>query len=371
MIIEELRTLKKGVEYDYRKLFPFFLILFFIQLGCAPTLKDWVKERGYTYYADYSTINILGHEIYNNQLKNNPYLSIYSKKGDIPDVIHERNRTFKVEGSAEIENFLKTITGGNVTGKFELSATAKILLEKPFKEEAAAFIPLAPCDNRITSIVTKVLNTGNMKVKVKDKNGIDITATFKPKQTGEVKGGMLIEFADEITLSGKGFYVGYLSEIQRCNKVKEKEIILKKGVEFYDSEIGIYTMLVDYRKKGYLGEALIYISPSNFIGLQESQIETEILVAKAKSWSEMSTQGGLIAFTGDPWKEAISPSQENSIAPWRLTRAESYRLKFGDHLGIPGIPNVSGLYIEVSSVKEQEVKLKIHHIRYEDIKKMQ
>jgi hypothetical protein len=276
---------------------------------------------------------------------------------------------FKIEGSAEIEHFLKNVTKGNITGKFEISAEAEITLEKPFKEEVLGFIPISPCDNHEMSIVTNVLNTGNLKINIKDKRGGNISSTFKLKKAVDTKGEVKIEFGDEITISGEGFYVGYLTELKRCVKVKEKEIILEERFEYYDSEIGIFAFLSATKEKDHMREALVYISPSNFIGKKESAFGILLMLDKERRWAEMLKPGTMLAAIGNPWDEATTLSGEKEIKPWTFTDTQGYKLKFGNHLGIPGIPQVSGLYIEVLSVKEKEVRLKVQHIRYEDVKK--
>lgn len=354
----------------YKKLILFILPLLFTHVGCGPSLlKNWVKERGYTYYPDYSTLKILGYEVRDSQLRSNPFLSLVGEKGDIPDITQKKKRVFKIEGSTEIEHFLKTITEGNITGKFEVSAEAEMTLEKPFKETASAFIPVTPCVNREMLIVTDVLNTGIMKVTIKDKKGVNITASFKPKQAGEIKGNVQIEFGNEITISGKGFYVGYFAELKRCVKVKEKEILINKDNPFYrdDDGIGIYANLYGYRKNDGLGEALVYIGPSNYFpgsGLSKEEFEVE-----RKMWAQVGRTGVFMECLSDPWLSSVDPPKGDNTDLWRGTTIKGYRLKFGTHLGIAGIPNVTGIYLEVLSVSEQEVKLKAQCIRYEDVKK--
>ncbi|MDD5772449.1 MAG: hypothetical protein PHX78_03185 [bacterium] len=346
---------------SYKKLFSLFLFLILIQVNCAhtpQTLKDWVKERGYTYYTDYSTINILGYEDQKGKLQSNPYLSVSSEKGNVPDVSQEKKHIFKIEGKAEIERFLNTATEGNITGKFERSAEAEIKLEMPFKKEASAFIPLGPCDNRVISIVTKVLNTGSMKLRIKDKSGIDITSTFKPI-LAKTESGVLIESGDEITISGNNFYVGYQTELKHCYLVKEKEIILKLREQYHDSELGIYALLSDYREENFRGEALVYIIPSNFTDSKA--------IGENINWTPF---GEINVKAGNPWEDAINLSdKKGNEEPWRFTTSNGFKLKFGDHLGLPGISGISGFYIEVVSLNKEEVKLKVQHIKYEVVEK--
>ena len=127
-----------------------FVLFVFLHVSCIAPIKEWVENRGYTFYRDYSTINILGYEMHNGQPQSNPYLTVVSKKGMIPDVTKKKQRMFKIEGSAEIERFLSSVTEGNITGKFEICKKAEITLKNPFKEETSAFIPLNPCHDRET-----------------------------------------------------------------------------------------------------------------------------------------------------------------------------------------------------------------------------
>jgi len=185
--------------YCYKIPLAFILLLISIQLGCvtAPQPETWVEKRGYIFYPDYSTINILGYETKDSQLRRNTYFSIKSvEKGMLPKVEQINERIFEIKGSVEIENFLKKVTMGNIEGAFALAHIATMTLENPFKEEAAAFIPDRPCDNRKFSVVTKVLNTGAMKVTVKDDNGVNITSRFQPQRTNRNEGELKIKFGD-------------------------------------------------------------------------------------------------------------------------------------------------------------------------------
>jgi len=343
------------------------ILLVLTQVSCAPNLlQTWVEERGYTYYRDYSKLNILGYEALNGRLRPNSYITVTGREGDTSDLSQKKNRIFKIEGAAEIEEFLKTVTDGNITGKFELSATAEIVLEKPFKQEALAFIPNTSCDALEMSIVTNVLNTGRIRLKITDKNGTDITSTFKASHIDRLRANLWVEFGNEISVSGEGFYVGYLTELRRCIRVNQKEITLKYGEQVCDGEIGLCGLAAASREAGYWTEALVYISPSNFIGLEKALGDLAVNEAQFRNWVEILVHGGLIAAV-DPWQRAIERMKERKGKPWRLESTEEFVLRFGDHLGMPGIPRVSGILIEVVMVDKEGVKLRVQHMKYEDV----
>jgi hypothetical protein len=280
--------------YSYKKLFHFFLLLIFLQVGCASTLlKDWVEEKGYTYYPGGSTTNILGWVVIKgdriDELESNNSFEVDSKTGELPELKKMKDRIFEIKGSAEAEKFLKTITEGNITGEFELVSKVELTLKKPFKEEAKSFTPIAPCQNLEMLVITKVLNTGDMSIKIIDRKNINITSSFKLKETEKFEGEVLFESANEMVLSGKNFYLGYFPQLKRCSEGLEKEIILRKDEQLYDSELGIHAQFLDYRLKGRMGEALIYIGPGKFIDNRTARKESEIIFEKLRVYKELSS----------------------------------------------------------------------------------
>ena len=101
--------------------------------------------------------------------------------------------------------------------------------------------------------------------------------------------------------------------------------------------------------------AVIYLTPSNLEGKEK--------IIRAQ--------------TPTPFKQATASIQRDGVAARvannipsekKFTASSYYEVIFGDRFGIPKIPRMSGLYIEVKSVNEKEVKLKVQHIKYEDVK---
>ena len=172
-----------------------FLIICSMFFGCSSVspINDWVRHRGYSFYPDYSTINPIGNSV-DEQGQLRPYPGIVvggTTRGEIPNLEKTEERKFVVEGSANVEKFLQALVGSSVSGDFSSISTAEVTLNEPFKEEAQTIFPQGSCDGSKFQIVTSVLNTGDMRIVIKDTKNENITMKFKIAEGGQAQVGVI------------------------------------------------------------------------------------------------------------------------------------------------------------------------------------
>ena len=218
-------------------------IFIFVLFGCSsPPLHNWVSERGYQFHKDYSSIDTLGWEVNEKRiLTPNQFMRVAKRvKGELPDLNQSKSLAFKIEGKTETQNFLKKLGDVGAAGAFESVFSAEVHLKKPFKYQANRLVPLAACDKKEMTIVTKVLNTGTMTVKVFNKEKINISGkiTIKGMETG---GKSELTFEDENSETGGNLYVGYFPQRFKCVSIAKKDNLLLPigqptefgGIDFY------------------------------------------------------------------------------------------------------------------------------------------
>lgn len=188
------------------------MLLFIIWLtGCLP-IEEWVKKRGFKYDKNYSTTNKLGYKVVRSIPKPNPSWEFKSRRGNIPDLKYEKNRTIKLKGGAELSEILKHITDANLATQLKFARCSKVTFQGPFYEEAVVFIPtyIEPgLSKKRLKIIDRVLNCGRMEIKIYNEYGVNVSAKFEVQKTGGFSGSLNYNEDSNSIISGENFYTGY------------------------------------------------------------------------------------------------------------------------------------------------------------------
>lgn len=259
--------------------------------GCStlPPLNKWVEDRGYHFHKDYSSINTLGwHVEGSGNLSPSPMLiAIDHQKGDIPDISTTKNLNLHIEGKAATQQFLKAIAAMDSSADFETAYSAEILLNKPFKSEATALFPISSCVNKEITVVTSVLNTGNMVMTIFDEQKKNITGKFTVKQV-EGRVALKGDGRDTRLEIGKNLYVGYFPQRYRCTVISTNaDLIIAKGkaVHFGGVDFQYLQYHTGEDAAGFsIPIAETYIVPS---GYYESQGNTSALLNSSYELAEL------------------------------------------------------------------------------------
>jgi hypothetical protein len=337
------------------------LLLSAIQDGCSKStrqLKDWVNERGYVFYPDYSTQNLLGSEVRGQRLRPNTYFQVTGTPGILPNFRENETYDVSVKGNAETVQMLDSL---QITGSLQLAEEASITLSNPFNEVAKAFVPIGPCEGQEIRVVTTVLNTGTMKVEVKDKSGANITDQFT-LPVGNVGTGIDAKARKATSFIGSGFYVGYHPENRQCVRIHEKLVRVQRGQPMLDNDVGIYAYYAAYDGSEYMRKALVFLSPSLYRGSRQSANVIQHNVDQYVQWAG-SMKGNSLQASLTPWETATDVRGSH----WDSGEKGGFILRHGDHLGLPARPGVSGNYIEVQDITDNTLALRIQLIEYRQI----
>jgi hypothetical protein len=183
--------------------------------GCAHPLKQWVEDRGYTFIEDYSTINVLGRQLTNAGLTPNRFFTVPEfgrVPGQLPDCWGtSQSVTVSIEGQAAAENVLKRISNLRIGGKLDRVSRVELTLTKPHKEELLVLIPSVGLrESEEVSVVTKVLNTGQLRVAAYDSTDANITASLDLYELGTGTLGAESKVESAYFETGADYYVGYV-----------------------------------------------------------------------------------------------------------------------------------------------------------------
>jgi hypothetical protein len=294
------------------RIFALIMTLYLLQVGCTPTLESWVKSRDYLFYNDYSTISPLGWEVKGNgQPKNAPNLKVMMMQiGQIPDYEMSSEFNVKIEGKAETEKILKNLFSGELKGNFDNVETVELAISNPKKELGTWFAFRGPCPDKKLKVINRVLKTGDMTVRLKDKNENNVSGTFN-----------LEGIHDSISLSlnsyrftsseGKDFYIGFSTQEFNCEIIYEtNDLSIPRGkqinygagaVDFY------YTHYyeADHENKIDLPFAEVYVIPSGF--LERTGQTTEL--ANARSELNQLVAENIVSKKIEPLVAAIEESR--------------------------------------------------------------
>jgi hypothetical protein len=293
---------------------------FLVPLGCStPQLNKWVDERGYQFHKDYSSIDTLGWLVQESGVlaPNQMFKVVDRERGDLPDMTQKSNLTFKVEGKAETQKFLRKVADVALTNEFETIHSAEVHLVGPHKFEATRILPLAVCNNQEVTLVTKVLNTGEMIIKLYDEAKNNITGQLTI--TGvDVKGKSELHLKDTESKSGCNLFVGYFPQRFKCRSIASTDnLIITKGqamtyggIDFYYNR---FRTVIDKSSGMTLPIADVFIAPSGFYVQQE---KTSELTAAYMQLAQVIAAEAL--------DERLKPLEEQLIALAPLAKKAQY-----------------------------------------------
>jgi len=347
------------------KFLQYWLMLLSVVLttGCSP-LENWVKERGFHYDKNYSTINKLGYKIVQEMPKPNPSWRFKSKRGIIPDVEDERNRTIKIKSTGELSKILKRVTNADLSAQLKFARHCTIKFQRPFTEEAFVFIPTYTGSESTTNrlkIVDRVLNCGKMEITIYDEHGMNISANFEVQEIGDITSSLdYIEDSNSV-VSGKNFYVGYgFSEKILTTGPKHRFKIGSKPI--CNKELGILARLRAIREKDEAPdtyEALVTLAvnpmgPTTQANATEIQELSNKLAAMEHEWlTSQLMKAKLIP----PWEYAEVAGKNMEEVPifHEVWGPKHYIIEPGSALAIAPSDEVSFLlfFLDVSPIDKE------------------
>lgn len=339
-------------------------------VGCTG-LERWTKGRGYEFDRDYSTINPIGYVLVDGDLRPNEHFVVaIPAKGSLPDQIESSERSIKIDGKAELSQLAKQLADLHVQGDFSSVASARLELSGPYKLSSYAFIPKSGVVQTASlTVVTDVLNTGAMKMRLYDKSGTDITTSFTIPQVGDIAGGIHFSSNNELTLSGSGFFVGYKAHPVRISRVAQERITVPKGGQLTKPNLKAQFIYMDSRVMPPVPkpEAAVCIIPRSFI--IEDPVAIRTLPIRMGNIASIMEQFAMTARkTSSPvpptiWENARKPAG-NTIEADYLTEATVYTLRVGARLGL-AVDRSEAILVEVDDVTDDLVTLSIQRILIE------
>lgn len=336
--------------------------------SCSP-LEKWVRERGFKYDKNYSTINKLGYKVVNGVPKPEWSWRFESRQGKTADFDKEENRTIEIKSSGELSKLMKHITDANFSADLNSVGKSIITLKNPFTEEAVKLVPIytvAGSGTQRIKIVDRVLNCGEMRIKVYDKNNMNISAKINLKGTVDVKGSLHYEGDSNSIISGENYYVGYdFSEKKlRRGEIHSFEITSESS---YNKELGVLAQLHDVNENPnapHVHEGLVCLAIypigtelSNTKSLQIAmrQIETAGKGHKRGLSTATVDEGYKAPSTTDLWKTTTKVEKNTGeVFVFKSAYAEEpklYRVKMGSQLTITPSDGVS-ITLVITGIKQ-------------------
>jgi hypothetical protein len=346
-------------------------------------MNRWVTSRGYIYYPNYSSIDVLGYDVDGNILKSNNEFDIERDRGGVPNFDLSSDSQFKLKGSADISKFLSQaiLNGtGEINGNFENASKAIITLNNPFTVQARSFAPIEKCEGHKT-IVFATLNTGDMSVRIEDKNGVDITASFKVKNTLDASGNLSSKNSETIKITGSNFYIGYIPRKIKCDVVTTKRITIMRNESKVDRDIGIFVKYIDYRDPDGIGQALVLMRAGSVgsIGNEDHKINDTIaskVTEEVQNFDEIRSHPDIakdkeltakINNIGDPWKDAIPPHGSQKYAITGVTPPKKYYFPNFGKIGLIAKDRETGLFVQAVELNQQKIELDVMLIRFTEL----
>lgn len=191
-------------------------LLYILQISCTPPNRGDLSEKlerfstshGFTFYKDFSSANILGYVVDDeNEVRR---FDLFAITPSSPGYLTNVTETFAVEGNAGISRLLKAAPG-KIKGDVSLVKRAEFSIEKPFYQDIKEYVPQFGLMEKkaVVRMVDKVLNSGNIRLRFFDKAGVNITSLLFEAGISSLK---------EYVETSEGMYIGYRSS--------EKEIAL-------------------------------------------------------------------------------------------------------------------------------------------------
>ncbi len=236
----------------------------------APALNTWVEQREYKFHKDYSTIDTLGWNLNEaGSLSPNGLVKVVDReRGEVPNFSSSQQKFFRLEGKAATDDFLRKVANLEVSAILDDIYFAEIELTKPFKYEAMAIAPRATCDNKVMEVVTRVLNTGDMRVKIYDSNRKNITSKVEIRE-GQANVKFLGTDNTAQLEVGRSLFVGYYPQRYRCRTIDSNEdlrIEKDRAIHFggVDFRYVQYRTIRDQDTGVIIPTADVYIVPSGY-----------------------------------------------------------------------------------------------------------
>ncbi|KPA16930.1 conserved hypothetical protein, secreted [Candidatus Magnetomorum sp. HK-1] len=324
--------------------FLFLVVLMLASIGCSRGLERWVKKKGFTYYPDYRESEIMGHLLQKDgQIVANPCISNLSQAKVVPG----QTQLQIIEGSEKIKDLLQRVTKTPMIGDFFQAKQAILTLRDLSQVKLTEIIPTGPCNDYSMDVVTELLNAASMSVVIKDTGGNDITYLFKPVSETAVPPDVV--FGRPIFITGRQFHLGYKTETFFCKSISRKVVQIMRDQTVNDSDVALQIRYMDHEKRGYENIALMRIMISGFI----PEDQTGMNIIKSNQFIESQ----------DPEKTwVVAHKPENGRL--KLPHGGIVQVFEGVRGGIAAKTRSSGIYFEVLSITEQEVKMRIQYISY-------